>query len=64
MTTSEIIQLWFDAITKICLEYCYFFEHHYNMNESKFVIGTSQLPKILINIHKKQNWKIIQSKQE
>ena len=34
------------------------------MDESRFVVGTSQSSKALINIRKKQNWKIIQSKQE
>ena len=45
-------------------KHCYPLDHHYNMNELRFVIGTSQLFKALINICKKQNWKIIQSKQE
>ena len=34
------------------------------MNESRFAVGTNQSSRILINIHKKQNWKIIQNKQE
>ena len=62
MTTLEVIQPCFDVIAKICLEYYYFFEHCYNMNESRFVIRTSQLLKMLINIYKEQNWKIIQNK--
>ena len=36
-------------------KHCYPFEHHYNINESKFAVRTNQLFKILINIHKKQN---------
>ena len=55
----KVIKLWFDVVTKIYLEYCYFFEHCYNMNESRFVVETSQSLKVLINICKKQNWKII-----
>ena len=46
------------------LEYHYPFEHHYNINESRFAVGVNQLFKVLINIHKKQNSKIIQNKQE
>ena len=46
------------------LEHCYSFEHCYNMNELRFVIRVNELFRILINIHKKQNWKVIQDKQE
>ena len=51
----EIIQPWFDAIAKICLKYHYPLEHHYNMDESKFAVGTNQSSITLINIHKKRN---------
>ena len=64
MTTQEVIQPWFDAVAKICLEYHYFFEHCYNMDELRFAIEASQSLRALINICKKQNWKIIQGKQE
>ena len=53
MITPKVIQPWFDAIAKIYLEYYYFFEYYYNMNELRFVIGINQLSKILINICKK-----------
>ena len=49
----KVIQLYFDTITKIYLEYHYFFEHYYNINESKFAVKTNQLLKILMNICKK-----------
>ena len=52
---QEIIKLWFDAIIKKYLKHCYFFEHHYNMNKSRFVIGNSQSSKTLINVCKKLN---------
>ena len=55
---------WFDAIIKKCFEHCYLFEHHYNMDESRFAIGASQLSKVLVNVCEKSNWKVIQSKQE
>ena len=53
MITPKVIKLWFDAIAKIYLKYYYFFEHHYNINELRFVVGINQLLKTLINIHKK-----------
>ena len=40
------MKLWFDAIIKKYLEYYYFFEHCYNMNESRFVIGNNQSFKV------------------
>ena len=58
------MKLWFDAIVKEYLEYYYFFEHCYNMNESKSIIKNSQLFKALINVCEKSNWKMIQGKQK
>ena len=34
------------------------------MDESKFVIKNNQSFKVLINVHEKLNWKVIQSKQK
>ena len=48
----------------MCSKYCYFFEHHYNINELRFVVEANQLSKILINICKRQNWNFIQNEQE
>ena len=53
MITSEVIKPQFDVIAKTYSKYCYFFKHCYNMNESKFIIGTNQSSKISINICKK-----------
>ena len=39
-------------------------EHRYNMDESGFAVGASQLSRALVNIRKKQSWKVIQGKQE
>ena len=55
---------WFNAIVRKYLKHCYFLEHHYNMNKSRFVIGNNQSFKTLINVREKSNWKMIQSKQE
>ena len=57
--TQEVIKPWFDAIAEICSEYRYPPKHHYNMDESRFAVGVSQSSKIIINIHKKQKWKVI-----
>ena len=55
---------WFDAIVEKCFEHRYPFEHCYNMNESRFAIGASQLSKTLVNVREKSNWKVIQGKQK
>ena len=62
--TQKVIKLWFDAVTEKHLKHDYPPKHHYNMDELKFAIGTSQSSKALINVHKKSNWKMIQNKQE
>ena len=51
--TQEIIQPWFNAIAEMFSEHRYPSEHRYNMNESKFVVGTSQSSKALVNICEK-----------
>ena len=51
-------------MTQICLKYCYLSGHCYNINESRFVVGTNQSSEVLIDIRKKQNKKIIENKQK
>ena len=61
---KETAKIWFEAVTELHLQHQYPPEQQYNMDESGFAIGESQITRALVNIREKSSWKVINGRQE
>ncbi|KYG41120.1 hypothetical protein M433DRAFT_159418, partial [Acidomyces richmondensis BFW] len=61
---TATVQGWFDAVTALYIQHQYLPEQIYNMDESGFAIGASQLSRVLVNIRERSSWKVIKGRQE
>jgi len=46
----EVVKTWFEAVTEIRFQNQYVLDRIYNMDESGFAVGESQLSRALVNI--------------
>jgi hypothetical protein len=52
--TAEAVKPWFETVTELQLQHQYPPERRYNMDESRFAVGTSQSPRALVNTDTRQ----------
>ncbi|KAK3116872.1 hypothetical protein LTR53_002312 [Teratosphaeriaceae sp. CCFEE 6253] len=58
------LNTWFDAVAELFLQHQYPAERIYNMDESRFAIGTSQSSRALVNVREQSSWKVVKGRQE
>jgi hypothetical protein len=48
--SPEVVKMWFEAVMELRIEHQYAPDRIYNMDESGFAVGDSQLSRALVNI--------------
>jgi hypothetical protein len=56
---EEVVKKWFDANTELQIQHHYSPDCIYNMDESGFAVGASQLSRALVNIREQSSWKVV-----